>query len=221
MRYSPPLLRAATQLRRSTATTPVATLQRRELKQRRSAVVTVPQQRKLQHRCYDACCNSVAALRDVSCSSSVVTLHDASCSSNVVALRDASLHRYSSTLPSPLPQSSRVSCGVVTSGLPSVGRLSSTDFCPSDDFCPRTSVRRTTSIHWSYRPRPVVLTSYALLSYVLPSCVLRPTILCPAILHLAFSFNIYLTSVQYLCVTGYSQQHTLFFKLSIMLEFCS
>jgi hypothetical protein len=109
-------------------------------------------------------------LRDVSYSNSVITLRDASCSSSVVTLRDAScssasLHRYSSTLPSPSLQSSRVSCGVVTSRLPSVGRLPSTDFHP-----------RTTSVHGflsvgrllstDFRPsddfRLLVLSSYVL-----------------------------------------------------------
>jgi len=56
------------------------------------------------------------------------------------------------------------------------------------------------------RPAPYVLTSY-----VLRLAILRP----------AFSSNIYLTSVQYLCVTGHSQQRTLFFKLYVVLGFCS
>jgi hypothetical protein len=86
---------------------------------------------------------------------------------------------------------------------------------PSVDFRPRISVRRTSCI----------------LSCVLRPVVLRPTSSCPtpyyptscrpAILRPTFSSNIYLTSVQYLCVTGYSQQRTLFFKLCVVLEFCS
>jgi len=55
------------------------------------------------------------------------------------------------------------------------------------------------------------LTSYVLMSYVLRLAILGP----------AFSSNIYLTSVQYLCVTGHSQQRTLFFKLYVVLGFCS
>ncbi len=83
-----------------------------------------------------------------------------------------------------------------------------------------TSIRGT-SVHRlpfigpaSCCPAPHVLPPYALLSCRL--AVLRPAILRPA-----FSSNIYLTSVQYLCVTGYSQQRTLFFKLYVVLEFCS
>jgi hypothetical protein len=55
--------------------------------------------------------------------------------------------------------------------------------------------------------------------YCPTSC--RLAVLRPAILRLAFSSNIYLTFVQYLRVTGYSQQRTLFFKLYVVLEFCS
>jgi hypothetical protein len=167
--------------------------QRREL---RSVVATraatAPQ------RCRDTCCNSAAALQHYNVASlqccSVVSLQ---CYSN------ASLHRCSSTLPS--PQSSRASCDVVTS-----------DVAVSifvHGLCPLTFVRQTfvhrTSVHGScvlssWRPTPC-----------------RPVVLRPAILRPPFSSNIYLTSVQYLCVTGYSQQRTLFFKLCVVLEFCS
>ncbi len=51
--------------------------------------------------------------------------------------------------------------------------------------------------------------------------VLRLVVLRPDVLRPAFSNNIYLTYVQYLCVTGHSQQHTIFFKLYIVLEFCN
>ncbi len=68
----------------------------------------------------------------------------------------------------------------------------------------------------SCRPAPYVMPSYA---YCPTSC--RHAVLHPAILRPTFSSNIYLTSVQYLCVTSYSQQRTLFFKLCVVLEFCS
>jgi hypothetical protein len=69
---------------------------------------------------------------------------------------------------------------------------------------------------------PSVLRPDVLPSYVLLSCApIRPATLRPIVLRPAFSSNIYLTSVQYLCVTGYSQQRTLFFELYVVLEFCS
>jgi hypothetical protein len=59
------------------------------------------------------------------------------------------------------------------------------------------------------------------LRIVLPSCLFiqhlfdfRPTFVRP-------SLDVRLTSVRSLCVTGHSQQHTVFFKLYIVLKFCS
>jgi hypothetical protein len=82
---------------------------------------------------------------------------------------NASLHRCSSTLPLPSPQSSRASCGMVTSdvALPifvrwTFVRRTSVPGLPSSDFRPRTSVR------WSYVRWSYVL--FVMQSYALPSC---------------------------------------------------
>jgi len=90
-------------------------------------------------------------------------------------------------------------------------------------FIRRTSVRPTAALRPARLPSCChtscclcALTSYALLSYVLHIAVLHPIVLRPA-----FSSNIYLTFVQYLCVTGHSQQRILFFKLYVVLGFCS
>ncbi len=132
---------------------------------------------------------------------------DASCSvTNLQCCSNASLHRCSSTLPLPSPQSSRASCGVVTfdvtvlisvrrtvvHGLPSV-ELSSTDFRPSN-FCPSDcrpascapAVLRPTALRacrpatrrpTHCRPAAYVLQSYVLLSYTLTSCALPSYVL--------------------------------------------
>jgi len=65
------------------------------------------------------------------------------------------------------------------------------------------------------------LAPYVMLSYAYCHTSFRHAVLRPATLRPTFSSNIYLTSVQYLCVTGYSQQRTLFFKLCVVLKFCS
>ncbi len=104
------------------------------------------------------------------------------------------------------------------------------------DVRPRTSVHRT-SIHRSYVMCPIVLcpTPWRPTSCAMCLVVLRPTILCHApccptscalpsyvlFCHPAFSSNICLTFVRSLCVTGHSQQRTIFFKLYFVLEFCN
>ncbi len=163
VRCFPSLLQAATapqQQRCSAAATRAKAASQRLLQQCRSAccnsaattrAATSPQ------RSRDTCCNIAAALPRRELQHYNATSLQCCSVASLQCCSNASLHRCSSTLPLPSPQSSRASCGMVTSdvALPIFVRWTSVPGLP---FVGPTSVGPTSCLSCSPTPyRPVVL----------------------------------------------------------------
>ena len=212
---------ASLQQRRSVATTLASASQRSELKQRRSVAATCRSNARCSsavatrvatspRRCCDASCSSASCIAAVQCR--VATTRAA-------AARVASLQCSATLLRRELQQPSLHRCSAAPS--PAIAATAAS-----------SDVRRNLDFRWTsvlgFRPwtSTFVELPSCVLRHPLTSCrpiVLRPAPCCPTSAHLtsSFSSNIYLTSVQSLCVTGHSQQRTVFFKLYVVLEFCS